>query len=400
MPKKIQFTDDQNRVIKEMVENQYTLTEITDALLKSGLKISPATLSTYIKKLGIDKIDCRRWNGDPRGDNNIKDFIQSKERIPSRYKMNKYSDDEVLSIDDIKKIGIDEDGNPLFFKVGIGRNRKIETVECLVTEEMIKGSECRSESRKWWTLERMRFDFGQRNRALIPGQKKGDWRGVERRFDFDGDGCYRYDDVDIIKEHQDAWERYVDARFNYKKQRTYRTQFEIDSNNIFIFNQLNNSQIDDIIKSSPEFVFKYIPSYLYGAIVDWCLTKMEDDMRILGTTSKQLNIIRRTMNNTKVETDGYYASKITLDLIKRYLSNHPNDYKDVIQHCVMNAIDKQLLDRRYVHTLVDIVTNIKFKSVDVVGLNGVGDLDWFAENGILTKMISNEEEVKERYGFV
>ena len=400
MPKKIEITDQQNKVITDMVKDNHTLEEIAESLLKDGFKISLPTLSNYIKKLGLDKVDCRKWSGNHSKGYATKEVIKSKEKIPSKYKMNKYSDEEI-SIEDVKRIGIDNDGKPIFFKVDIGRTGKVEGVECLVTEEMIKKSDCILESKKWWILERMRFDFGQRYRSLIPGQKKGDWRGVVKRFELGEDGCFRYDDVDIIKEQQDAWKRYVDARFNYKKQHTYHTQEEVDSNNIFILNQLDASQLNEVIELSPVFVFKYIPSYLYGAVVDWCLTKMEDDMRIENMTSKQINALRQTIKNTKVESDGYFATKITLDIIKRYLLNHPNEYGTVIQQCAINAISKGLIDKRYVSMLVSIVSNIRFKWIDeTMDSDGDDSVDWFAADGILNRVVSNEEKMKERYGFI
>ena len=189
-PKK-QFTEEQNFRIAQMVELNKTLEEIISDLKKNyGISVHPTTLSKHIESLGLNRLDGRKWNAD-KGKNHksgeIKaDKVESIKKVPSKYKLKKYFDGEgQATIHEAKGVGYDEKDIPLFYKLNLSKEGYVVDVEVRMEDDLLRfrgGEKCVAGSLRWWMIQRMKFDFGDKFHPLVPGQKAGDWRGVVDRF--------------------------------------------------------------------------------------------------------------------------------------------------------------------------------------------------------------------------
>ena len=130
-------------------------------------------------------------------------------KVPSLYMLKKYYDDEdEMSFDEVRKIGLDENNEPLFYKVIIDENDGLADVKCKVTLDNIKSElKCKKFTYRWWIRKRMQFDFGNKFQYLLKGEEKDDWKGVEYKFQ-----CYFSGNVaTFIERHEAAWGRYIDS---------------------------------------------------------------------------------------------------------------------------------------------------------------------------------------------
>lgn len=371
-PKK-QFTDEQKFRITQMAELNKTLAEIVEDLKDNyNIAVHPTTLSKFIESMGITRIDGRKWNADKGKNHNngyIKDkTIESKEKSPSKYKMRKYYDcEDEITAEEAKQIGYGSDGNPLNFRVLLGKDGGEEEIEMLITSEQLsfKGGEgCKPKSKRWWMIERIKFDKGNRYHPLLPGQIKGDWRGVVDRFLYDDEDYLRvWGDSDIVHWQQEAWERYVDAVYDYTKKHPISGS-DKHKYNKYILNSLNDEQFDKLMRLGPDVIYKYIPPHLYGSVVCYCIDKMMKDDRIIREQETILETTKRIMAHTRVLITEEDAHIISLENVKRCLTIHPNDYKLVVMMCVCNALDAELIKPEYRKTIVDVVTKIQFKNID------------------------------------
>ena len=112
----------------------------------------------------------------------VEEEIKSDKKTPSKYILKKHIDGvEIISDSEAKKIGYDEDGYPLFFTVCRDTDGMDVDVSCKVTIDDIKysgGVDCQQGSLRWWIIERMRFDYGNKHSPLIKGQLNDDWQGI------------------------------------------------------------------------------------------------------------------------------------------------------------------------------------------------------------------------------
>lgn len=389
-PKK-QLTEEQKFRITQMVELNKTLVEIVEDLKTNfGLSIHPTTLSKFIESMGISRIDGRKWNA-KYGKNHRNGYvadntIESKEKSPSKYKMRKYYDcEEEITAEEAKKIGYGKDGMPLNFKVHLGKDGCEEEIEMLVTSEQLsfKGGEgCKSKSQRWWMMERIKFDVGNRYHPLLPGQKKGDWRGVVDRFLYDDEDYLRcWGNSDIIAWQQEAWERYVDAVYDYTRKNPMSGS-DRHGYNKYILNSLDNEQFDKLMNLGPDVIYKYIPPHLYGSVVCYCIDKMINDGRCISNQDNILETTKKIMAHTRVLITDNDAHTITLEIVKKCLNMHPNDYKLVIMMCVCNALDADLINPQYKKTIIDVVSKLQFRNIkDPNSYNECGeDGEWLAAN--------------------
>ena len=296
----------------------------------------------------------------------VKEEINSNHKIPSPYLLKTHIDGgEIISDLEAKKIGYDEDGNPLFFTVSRDADGIDVDVSCKVTFDDVKyggGVDCQRGSLRWWLIERMRFDFGNKHRPLIKGQHNGDWRGVVKRFHYDGDGHLRLKDVDIIALQQEAWERYIDARREYLSS-YHPTSEEIDSNNIYRISMMSEQTLIDMCHQAPDILYKYIPSYLYSKVVCNCLDRAGKENRLNINDSKKISTLKNIIKYIRTNPDEDTADNISMRIISRCQEINPDDYIVIIRLIVLKAIAKGLINREYQNTLFNIIRSISIKSV-------------------------------------
>ena len=312
----------------------------------------------------------------------VSEEIKTNNRIPSAYKLKKYFDGEnILPKEEAKKIGYNENGIPLFFTVSRNDEGVDVDVNCNLNIGDISyggGINCRRESLRWWIIERMRFDYGNPYRPLIEGQHKGDWRGVVNRFRYNNDGYIRLEPIDIIKEHQEAWERYIDARYNYLS-KPILTKEQIDENNILQINSMSEDDIMLMCREAPDVIYKYIPSFYYGKIVCDCITKLKSTGRLYNSDEKKISALINIITKAAIIPNEKVAETISIKTVNECLKLYPNDYRIIILTIVINAIKSNLIDKQYQKTLFDIVRSISIKNV---GENKVDNdqLKWFDVN--------------------
>lgn len=372
---KLQFTDEQNFLITQMVEINKTLDEIANELdSKFDLRISLPTLSTHIKSLGLSKVDCRKWNtrsGNNHKDGYVKDGkVESEKRVPSKYKLKKYFDGEgQISVHDAKGLGYDENDIPLFFTMNLSKEGTVMDVEMRMDTNLLSfkgGEKCAPGSKRWWMIQRMRFDYGDKLHPLVPGQHIGDWRGAVDRFKYDDNGYMRLNEItpnEMIYLQQEAWERYVDAVANCVGTTKRLSEGDRHKHNRYIINSMNQDELDELMLLGPDVIYYYVPQYLYGAVVNYCLIKMENDGRVNRDDAKIVEGIRKIMANAGMNIEFYDADKITLDVIKKCLGMHPNDYDLVIKICIGNALNANLIRPAYTKSLIDMASKLYFKAV-------------------------------------
>lgn len=381
--RKIEFTTEHNEAIVIMVRENKSLDEISKELKnKFNIIISLPTLSSHIKSIGVERQDGRKWSGNHKRGYAVNEVVGGEDKAPSPYKLKKYFDGErEVSRDVIKKLGLNKDGIPMFYSMLKGKDGKIEEVKCKLKLRDITfggGDDCVAGSLRWWVIERMRFDFGNNFRPLLPGQLKGDWRGVEGRFYYDENGFYRFGDVDIVKEQQDAWARFVDARCDYVESGKELTGADMHNNNKYIINAMNDNDLFELMKNAPIIIYKYIPQHLYGAVVCYCIDKMNEDNRILYKNEKVLEAIKKIMSNASMLVNNYEAGKISLEVIKQCLHINPNDFEEVVKMCVYGAINSNLIRKNYVDTAKGFMDNLKFKCVN--SEESLEGLEWLSLN--------------------
>lgn len=372
---RLQLSEEQILRIAQLVEANKTLDEIAKDLQNNyNLRISNPTLSAHIKSLGLDRVDCRKWNAD-KGKNHRNGYtyvgsVESKKKAPSKYKLKKYFDGEgQISIHEAKGLGYDENDCPLFYKLNLSKEGTVMDVETRVDTGLLSfggGANCVSGSKRWWIIQRMKFDFGDRFRPLIPGQRVGDWRGVVDRFRYDDNNYFRMGDLtpnEMMQLQQEAWERYVDAVANYVGTTKRLSESDRHNHNRYIINTMNQDELDELMKLGPDVIYYYIPQYIYGAVVNYCLVKMESDDRINSDDIKLIEGIKKIMANASMNVEFYDTDKITLDVVKKCLSMHPNDYDVVVKMCIGNAIEANLIRPQYTKSLADMTTKLYFKAV-------------------------------------
>jgi hypothetical protein len=411
--KKIEFTEAQNFRIAQLVEINKTAEEIVDDLKRNfGMKVGVDTIKKQIDSLGLTRLDGRKWNGNhSRG--YAAEVVSTKDKPMSTYKLKKLDCGCMCSKEQAKKMGYDKNGLPSNYRLVKDKTGEVVEVELLITIDNIKysgGEGCAKGSERWWMIERMRFDFGCKDRGILKGQKKGDWRGIVHRFNYDENDYYRFDQFDIVKEQQEAWERYVDAAYDVINDmndgKGGMSAGDIHTANKFIINSFTKEQLIELMNDAPEFIYKYIPSYLYGKVVGYCIDKMYDDNRTKSESLEVLNAIRNIMSNAKTSVNGNEVEKITLDVVKQCLFLNPNDYDLVIRYCCIYAINFGLISKEYSTALFNMLTKVSFKCVDTK--DTLIGLDWLAVYGdhkddfrnMFEKKEKDMERICEKYGLI
>ena len=393
--KKIEFTEEQNFRIAQMVEINKSLQEIADDLERNfGIKVHYQTVQKQIDSLGLTRLDGRKYSGNfSRGYAAVVESTQEKPL--STYKLKKMDCGCMCTKELAKAMGYDKKGLPANYRLIKDKTGEVVDVELLITSNNIKttgGADCEKGSQRWWAIERMRFDFGCKGRGLLKGQERGDWRGVVDRFNYKGDGTYRFDKFDIVKEQQEAWERYVDAAFEVIPAETGVSTVNNHTNNKFIINHFGPEQITEMIEDAPELIYKYIPRYLYSKVICYCLDKMYDDRRVYTGDATMLNSLRNIISKITHNHNEEEACTITFDLVKKCLYKHPNDYANVIRSLSVYAIKAGMVDRSFVEALTNMIVNVKFKSVDTKEIKETEGTDWFSDPYILHNLIYGQEE--------
>lgn len=403
--RKLQFTEEQNFRIAQMVEINKTLEEISDDLKRNyDLKISLPTLSKHIESLGLNRLDGRKWNA--RDAKNHKDGyvldkeIKAKKKPLSRYSIKKhFNGDEIASAEEAKEMGYNNDGSPIFYKMIVGKEGYVEDVEWRNDTDALNftgGEKCNKLSRRWWIVQRMKFDLGDKFRPLVPGQIQGDWRGVVDRFKYTDEGFLRLGSIkhdDFMSLHQEAWERFVDAVYSYKDTTKGLGEKDKYMHNRFILNNMRDFELEELIKLGPDIIYHYIPQYLYGVVINYCLSRMKSDRRIPDKESVADSIDRLMDITSYINTavNDYNTNTISFEVIKRCLNLHPNDYDIVIKVCLFNAINLNLIDKNAIVDINDILCNLYFKRYEIDNPNNkCDDVDWFT--------VGNKKLYKAVYG--
>jgi hypothetical protein len=246
------------------------------------------------------------------------------------------------------------------------KTKELIDVELTITTDNIKydgGEEIQRLSERWWNIERMRFDMGNKYHPILKGQHKGDWRGVVNRFNYTGDGHFRYREIDIIKEQQDAWERFVDAV--YDNVHSTISKHDIDNSNKYIISGFSREDMLEMAVEAPEMIYRYIPTYLYTNIVRYCVDKMYEDRRVtMDDNYNILNAIKNIMNHIRPSKCKNELNKIDFEIIKICLYENPNDFDLIIQYCCLYALNYGMVDKKYEDSLRSMLYRIHIRSVD------------------------------------
>lgn len=331
----------------------------------------------------------------------VKEVIKADGKIPSAYIIKKHFDgDNILSDEQAKKIGYDKNGRPLFFTVYRDAEGNDVDVECNVDLENIKysgGNDCRRESLRWWIIERMRFDYGNKDRPLIEGQDMGDWRGVVRRFRYDNNGYIRLENVkDIIKLQQEAWERYIDARRRYLST-PHMTNEDIRAYNVFHISMMSEDDLIMMCREAPDILYEYIPSYLYGKIICDCIKRARYENRLDKKDTKRIKVLKNIITHIRGKADEVSADNISIDIVNKCLDLNPNDYKTIIIKLVLQTIVKGLVDKKFQTTLLNVAKSISIKSVNTGAKNKAFDMfRWLSvyDNSIHDAIYHRENQMK------
>lgn len=414
--KKIEFTDEMNFRIAQLVEINKSLQEIADDLEKNfGFKVHYQTVQKHIDKMGLDRIDGRKYSGNhSRGYAAVVE--STKEKPLSAYKLKKMDSGSLCTKEYVKNMGYDKNGLPSNFRLIKNKSGEIEEVELTITPDNIKfsgGEGCQKGSERWWMIERMRFDFGCKDRGLLEGQRKGDWRGVVKRFLYNEDNYIRFDNFDIIQEQQEAWERYVDATYdivgdmNVNGEVTMRTnKADVNKSNEYIINNMSDKELIELMEAGPEFIYRYIPTYLYSKVVCFCIDKMYEENRLSSDLLEVTNAVKNIMGHTRGLYGITEVDKITFDVVKQCLFLNPNDYSIAVQRCCLSAINKGLVDKEYAVTLFNMLTKVSFKCVETK--DTLRGMDWLAVDGphkddfknMFEKREKDMARICEKYGLI
>lgn len=398
--KKIEFSEDVIARVVELVKLNNNYKEIQQELLRVfGIKVSENTIKAKIKSLNIEKVDGRKFNGNhSRG--YAATVVSTKKKPTSKYKLKKLNEADIYPREDAKLIGYDEEGYPLNYRLVFDKTGEVVDVELNIGLGNIiynGGEGCQRFSKRWWTIERMRFDFGAKDRPILEGMISKDWRGVVNRFHYDENNCYRSSKINIVVEQHIAWERYVDAVYNFIEgdTKTYNlSAYDIENNNKFIIKNFNPTQIQELIQYAPDFIYRYIPTYLYGSTVLYCIEKMYNDGRVDVDDYEVLNKVKNIVSHIKNTHEKNELDMINLDLIKSCLYKNPNDYDMVIKECCMQAMAKGLISKNYIETLTYLISCVNIKSVD--DKYTLNEVDCFAVMGEHANDLMNTFERRER----
>lgn len=387
--KKIEFTEEMNFRVAQMVGVNKTPNEIIDDLVRTfGFKVSIDTLKKHINELGLEMIDNRKWNGNhSKGEFTTVEGTQDKKM--TKYRLNKVDNDDMPSIDVVKMIGYDKDGNPSNYRLVKDKSGEIIDVEMLVSTESISslynmgektGHSLRQGSLRWWVVQRMMYDLGCPGRGLAPGQEIGDWRGVRARLNYDGCGRFRNDIFDLIEDNQKGWERYVVAVYESVKSGSTPKFSKIDHNtNRYKISQFTDAQMIDMIDRAPVLVMKYMPTYLYGKVAGWVIDEMYEERRIDADSYNVANAVKNIMSHTKVATQIDELTRIDMSLVKQMMFLHPNKYTELLTHCVVGALNLGLIEKKYTKDLLKMALDLNFKCVN--DRNTLSGIDWLSVTG-------------------
>ena len=402
--RKIEFTEEQNELLKALSSSGKKLEDIVKLFNEEyGTEYAYSTIFKQIKSLNLKREDNRKYNGDWKDGIVRTEVVKSASNPLSKYKIKKYDQNSFADKEEAKRVGYGKDGNPLNFSVVRGRDGDID-VRLNINETHLSfqgGDVCKKGSIRWWVTERARFDYGDKYHPLLPGQNKGDWRGVVNRLLYDGDGYLRLNDIDIITEQQEAWERYVDAYYEYAVEYAKELPNKLvdnDSHNIFLINQMDGTTFNEMLKEAPDVVYKYIPNYIYGAVICWCLDKMMDDNRISTDDYNIVKTLRNIVRFISMDGDLNDCDRISLASIQRCLDYHPNDYDLIIRNVCMSSISRGLISYKYKDALFDICSKLTFKGArnEYLMTEGVDHFDLYSGKvSILSIIMRRDNQLKE-----
>lgn len=391
---KLQFTEEQNNYIAQMVESNKTLDEIAlDLRKKFDIKVSTPTIASYIKTLGLTKVDCRRWNA--RDAKNHKSgyvldkVVKSDKKPLSKYSIKKhFNGEDMATPEEAKAMGYDHNGVPMFYKLSVSKEGYVGDVEWRddTDAKAFNGGEgCYPLSKRWWIIQRMKFDLGDKYRPLMDGQIPGDWRGVVNRFKYNDKGFNRLENItaeELITKQQKAWERFVDAVYAYEGSSNEMSEEQKNTHNIYIINHLSSRDMGELALKGPDLIYHYIPQYLYGVVINYCLNRMSEEDRVPDRVKNYIENLKRLVSTISINVTDYSTNTISFETIRSCLNLHPNDYDIVVKMCLYNAIRLNLINRENIDSANDILANIYFEryicSDDSVNHNKCNDIDWFA----------------------
>ena len=214
-------------------------------------------------------------------------------KAPSKYKLNKYFDnDKELSLTDACRIGA-ENGKPKFYRV-IKKNETDIAVECLVDIENIGSINGVTKfSEKWWTIERMRYDFGDKFHPVATefGMISSDWKGIEYKFI---NGLHNIANTDIVSYHERGWIQWVNSYYRSSAEKKYK---KIDRNNRYTHNvkSLEKLDIADLARVAniyPELILECMPPAYAKATCEYAISFIEDKCYLSNDDKKYLSALK------------------------------------------------------------------------------------------------------------
>ena len=195
-------------------------------------------------------------------------------KAPSKYKLNKYFDnDKELSLADACRIGT-ENGKPKFYRV-IKKDGNSIAVECLVNIENIGSINGVTKfSEKWWTIERMRYDFGDKFHPVATefGMVADDWKGIEYKFI---NGLHNIADTDIVSYHERGWIQWVNSYYRSAAEKKYK-KIDKYTHNVKSLEKLDTAELARVASVYPELILECMPPAYCKSVCEYAISFIED----------------------------------------------------------------------------------------------------------------------------
>lgn len=324
--------------------------------------------------------------------------IGKEVKSPSKYILNKYYDnDRILTKEEVKKIGITENNEPLYYKIIIDEQGNEVDVKCNVNFDDIKYElDCKKFTHRWWVFKRIRFDFGYKEYPLSRKQERDDMKGVI--YKFSNLSCV--EDRSFFDIHEESWSRYVESIFELstKKNNEISIDEQIKYNQKILYG-IPSDEFYSLILHYPMILITNTPLYLYQEIMIYIINTMLKDKRIKTT----LNIpvpdlvlkIKKQINNL-VHKESVSESRITLDVLKSIVHNNPNSVKSFLGYFFYNSVRFGMVRKQYINSFLGLLNQFEIEKIKVYN-NSNSLQEQLAMFDVNTSLISQLDEYDKKY---
>ena len=312
------------------------------------------------------------------------------EKAPSKYKLNKYcNNNDMLSIREACGIGKNPDGSPRFYRI-YKEGDEVCKVECLIGEDNLSTiNGVGKYSEKWWTIERMKYDFGDPLHPVAKdfGMVSGDWRGVYEKFKYIWN---KTSGVDFETYHERGWIQWVNAHYRSSETKSYtkkRTVEDRYTHNVAVLKELHSIDLNQIATVLPEIILECMPPAYCKAVLEYVISIIEDKYVVSKDAREGINTIKEVLSrvrkaNVKI-ADCPNIEIATVTLAAGEMSRE--SIGAVLSYASSKLIEYNMIpvkDEREFSRAIGSISSLRSKGNDYSESEkyGINNVDWFAWN--------------------